>query len=218
VTAASLARLRAQLPDDAEFARAAGNRWTEVIGGAIPADLWATVRDVTEIPDGVPVGFGAARAVDGSHVVVAAAADLGGRVVSEVLEVLPAHAAADRVKSWADGNSLAVRRDGPSAGLADELERLRVQLLPVTARDEAAACMNLTDGLPAKAYTFRPHPALDAAVRVAGRRRTAGGGYVWAPTAAGASIAALDAVTMAAYAVTHRRPVLGPAQTTWAAA
>lgn len=210
-------RLRANLTNDAAFARAAGNRWTEVIGGAIDAEEWADARHAGIMPEGTPLGWGAARAADGSQVVVAAATLLpGGEVLAEVVDVLPAHGAAAAVKGWASGATLAVARNGASASLADDLERLRVDLLPMTGQAETAACGSVLDGLKARAYRFRPHPALDAAVLVTGKRRTTGGGHVWAPTAAGAPIAALEAVTSACHAVKHLRPRIGKPETRWA--
>lgn len=206
VDADAIRRLRAILTDDSEFARAAGNRWTEAIGGAIPGDQWADAQDTTELPPGAPLGWGAARAVDGSHVVVAAAAELdGGRILAEVVDVIPTHGAAGRVKDWANYATLVVSRNGPSAGLADDLERVNVALPPFTLRDESAACMSLLDGLEARAWKFRPHPTLEASRLVVGKRRTTGGGVVWAPTAEGAPIAAMEAITFACHAVRHRR-------------
>lgn len=218
ITMDSLRALRALFGDDAAgWARAAGNVWTEVIGGAIPADVWANGRTLDELPPAVPLGWGAARAADGSHVAVAAAAELGdGRLVAELVDLIPTHGAAARVKSWAAGSTLAVSRSGPSAGLADDLELARVTLLPTTTRDESAACHNLLDGLTAGAWKVRPHPDLDDAVKVTGKRRTAGGGFVWAPTAAGSPIAALEAITWATHALRHRRPVVGKPVDRWA--
>ncbi len=213
----AIRRLRANLTDDAAFARAAGNRWTEVIGGAIPADEWADARHAAAMPDTTPLGWGAARAADGSQVVVAAATrHPDGYLLAEVVDVLPAHGAADRVKGWANGATLAVARNGASASLADDLERLRVDLLPMTGQAETAACGSILDGLRARAYKFRPHPALDGAVLVTGKRRTTGGGFVWAPTAAGQPIAALEAVTSACHAVKHLRARVGKPETRWA--
>lgn len=213
----AIRRLRANLTNDAAFARAAGNRWTEVIGGAIPEDQWADARHAAAMPDEGSLGWGAARAADGSQVVVAAATELPtGEILAEVVDVLPAHGAAAAVKAWAAGATLAVARNGASASLADDLERLRVDLLPMTGQAETAAVGSLLDGLAARAYKFRPHPALDGAVLVTGKRRTTGGGFVWAPTAAGAPIAALEAVTQAAHARKHLRAPIGKPETRWA--
>lgn len=207
VTVDSMRKLRADIPDDNEFARAAGNRWTEVIGGSIPGDVWAALRWQAPIPTDAPVGYGAARAADGSQVAVAAAAQVGDVVVVEVLDILPTWGAASAVESWVQDGPLVVPSRGPSAALADDLESAGVELLPMSSADESAACSNVLDALAPKAYRYRQHPALDAAVRVAGTRTIGDGGKAWARVAAGAPIAALEAATYAVWALDHRPPV-----------
>jgi hypothetical protein len=226
ITMESLKALRELFGDDAAgWARAAGNVWTEVIGGGIPAATWAAAQTTDELEDGAPIGWGAARAGNGSHVAIAAAVQLeGGRVVAELVDLVPAHGAAERVRSWVAGDTLMVSRSGSSSGLADDLELLKVPLelwdgkraSTPTTRDEASACQTFLDSLTAGAFTVRPHPDLDTAVAVAGKRRTTGGGFVWAPTAGGFPIAALEALTWATYAVRHRRPRIGKPVDRWA--
>lgn len=208
--------LRTKLTDDAEFARAAGNRWTEVIGGAIPPDQWRDAQHPGVMPEGT-TAWGAARAGDGSHVAVVAATELAdGRVLVELVDELPAHAAADRVASWAGSETLAVSRSGASAGLADSLALLpRLQLESITTQAESAACQNVADALEARAWCVRPHKSLDAARQVVGKRRTTGGGFVWANTGEG-SIAALEAATWATHALRHRRAPVGKPMDRWA--
>lgn len=206
ITVDSLATLRAQLDDDSEFARAAGNRWTEVIGGALPAELYRLTTD--EIPAGVPVAYGAARSPAGDQVALVAAARVDGRLVLEVLEVLNrGHGAADRLASWATDGPIGTPTVGATRPLNDALHRLErgPQLVDLAGGDEAAACANLLDALRAGAATFRQHPDLDDAVRVAGRRKVGAGGWVWSQTVAGTPIATLEAATWAAWAL-DRRP------------
>lgn len=205
VTMDSLRTLRTQIPDDAEFARAAGNRWTEVIGGAIRPAQWEASREPDPIPDSAPIGYGAARAADGSHVVVAAAAELqDGTIVVEILDVVPAWGAAAVVKAWAAGDALVVGASGPSSSLVADLNELKVPMLPLSPRDESAATQRVLDALPHRGYRYRTHPALEGAVKVAGTRTVADGGKAWARVSAGAPIAALEAATYAIWAVTHR--------------
>lgn len=211
ITRESLAAMRAQFGDDVSgWARAAGNRWTEVIGGAIRAEDWRSVRHGDPVPEDAPVGYGAARAADGSQVAIAAAVDVGGVVVVEVLDVLPtAYLAAEHVAGWATDGPVALAPDGPSASLADALEHERVQLLKLTTREQTAACAHLVDAIPARGVRFREHPALDAAVRVAGKRTVSDGGFVWSRITAGAPIASLEAATYAVHALRHRKPSIG---------
>lgn len=204
ISAASLRTLRVNLTDDAEFARAAGNRWTEIIGGAISAGDWQAIRFGDAVPDAGRIGYGAARAADGSEVAIVAAIELpDGRVVVEVLEVLPtAYRAAERVKGWATDGPLAVAPAGPSGALAAELQKLKTRrLLTLTESQASAAVVNLLDSLEPRGVLFRQHPALDAAQQVAGVRNTGDGGKAWARTQAGASIAALEAAGLAVWAL-----------------
>lgn len=206
-----LRRLRSLFEGDpAGWARAAGNRWTEVIGGAIAVNDWKRSGWIDPIPDSAPVAYGAARAADGSEVVIAAAAQVDRYVVVEVLAVIPDvyGAAADVAATVGRAGTLAVDRVGPSASLADALERDGVPLLPVSSRDAVAAVANVLDAVktPDPPIRYRPHPALDAAVPIAGTRLLGDGGRVWARVAAGRSIAALEAATLAVWSLGHRKP------------
>lgn len=201
----ALRGLRDTFGDDAAgWARAAGNRWTEVIGGEITAAAWDAVRWTDPIPDDAPVGFGAARAIDGSEVAIVAAADLGHTIVVEVLDVISTHNADEAVDHWTSDGPLGVDPIGPSAGLADALTRRGRNLVPISGSVLSAATSNVLDALGSKAIRYRRHPALDNAVKVAGTRRLGDGGKAWARTKAGASIAALEAATLAVWAVGHR--------------
>lgn len=220
----SLEALRTNLDDPSEFARAGGNRWTEAIAGAISWPLWETRRYEHEIPDDAPLGWGAARATDGQHVVIAAAAevddpDLGPVVVAEVVDVVPVHEGAAVVKHYAAGSSVAVNPTGASAALWDELNTLKVrqtfvvgpkgELRTFTDRDAGVACVNTLDAITAGRIRFRRHDALDAAARVAGTRVVGDGGKAWARVAAGAPVAAIEACSNAAWALGHRPPKTG---------
>lgn len=206
ITTASIRKLRTQLTDDAEFARAAGNRWTEIIGGAISSPVWESVREPDPIPADAPVGYGVARADDGSQVAVAVAAELrDGSIVVEILEILPTgYMAAAHVLGWSGSDTVAIARGGADAGLADELERLKPDTILLSTTQAAAGVSNLLDALRPRRYRFRRHPDLDAAVQVAATRTQGDGGKAWAHAKGGASIAPLKAATAAAWAVTHR--------------
>lgn len=212
ITRRSIEALRTLFVDDAQFARAAGNRWTEAIGGAIPWPDWERNRYADPVPDDVPVGYGAARSVDGNGVAVAAAAQVDDVVVVELLDVLPMRGAAGAVDAWTSDGPLAVDRYGPSANLADAVTSIGRDLVPLSTRDVSAACANVIDALATRQIRYRRHPALDGAVQVAGRRRIGDGGFVWArSTAEGiASTAPLEAATLAVWALGHR-PATAPA-------
>lgn len=186
--------------DPAGWARAAGNRWTEAIGGAISLDVWRTRRHADTIPNDAPVAYGAARSADGTQTVIAAAARVDGRVVVEIVAVLAGgYGAADHVKALCTDGPVGVCPDGPSAALHKAVERLRrIRLVSFPTRNYSAACLGLVDALEAGAYRFRQHTALDAAVAVAAKRALGDGGWVWSRTSSEAHIAALEAATLAA--------------------
>lgn len=206
VDADALRKLRTLLPDDAEYARAAGNRWTEIIGGAINATKYRAARLDAPIPDGAPIGYGAARAVDGSEVALVAAARVGDEIVVEVLDVMPVYGAADTIKQWVGTAMVAVPPTGPNGPLYDACKLAKVKLAPMKGTDASAGVGTVLDMLDGGGLRFRPHVALDAAVKVAGTRRVGDGGKAWALVQAGASIAALDAATSAVWALQHRAP------------
>jgi hypothetical protein len=213
VTVDSLRRLRDTLGDPAAFARAAGNRWTEVIGSAIDSGVWAVVchPGVPEIQPGSRLAYGAARSPDGSMVAIAVAAELDGRIIAEVLQTLPtAYRAAEHVLRWANGSKIVLDPTGASASLSADLERAGARNVQrLTPRDAAAACSDLLDGLKVSAHLFRPHPDLEAARLVAGVRTVSGGGVAWTRTALGAPTAPLEAVTYAIRGL-HRPPAETP--------
>lgn len=210
---ASLRALRQTFGDDAAgWARAAGNRWTEVIGGAIPADVYEGAQWADPVPEGTPVGYGAATSLDRTETAIVAAVELDdGRVVVEVIDVVPhGHGVHDKVASWCHDGPAAVDPVGPSATLWDNLRtRTRTNVMPLTTGDVTAACAGFGDGLADGSIKVRRHPALDAAVAVAVKRNVRDGAFVWARRAAGASVAALEAATLAVWAVRHRPPATG---------
>lgn len=211
----SLRALRNQFGknDTAGWARAAGNRWTEVIGGAIPAELYQAAKWIDPIPDGVKVGYGAATSADRTETVVAAAAEVAGHIVIEILDVIGRPwGAAPQVAAWATDGQVAVDRVGPSASLADGLELERVDLVDFGTREATAAAANFLDGLEAGIIKIRPHPSIDAAVKVAVKRSTQDGAFLWARQSAGSSVAAIEAAGNAAFALGHRPvPAAAPA-------
>lgn len=212
ITVGALKKLRSKLPDDAEYARAAGNRWTEIIGGAISADLMKRARYDHEIPEGVRFGWGAATSADRTETVIVAAAKVGELVVCEVSEVIPnAYGAAPVVAGWAGGDPVAIDKVGPSAPLAEAVGKLpRVNLLDVSLREAQTAAANQLDGMEAGVFKFRPHPAFTEAAKVVVKRHVGDGGFLWSRAKAGASIAAWEAAGLAAYAAGVSKPQVKP--------
>lgn len=206
ITVAALKKLRTKIPDDAEYARAAGNRWTEVIGGAVDANVWARGRYADPIPEGVKLGYGAATSADRTETAIVVAARVGELIVGEVLQIIhQPYGAATLVAGWATDGPVAVDRQGPSASLADALTTdTAANVMDIGTREATAAAASLLDGLNAGFVKYRQHPALDAAAKVVVKRSTQDGAFLWARSSASASIAAFEAFGLAAYAVGHR--------------
>lgn len=196
----ALLRLRAQVPDQDGWARSAGNRWTSIIGAAIDARLWESLRYADPLPEDAVLGWGAARAEDGSHVVIACAAQLpDGRVVVEVADVLPtAWRAADAVAGWIDRDRCGIDGSGPSAALAEQLARKELPNVDIlSGRQASASCQDIIDAMADRQVLFRQRPELDAAAAVAQTRPTGDGGKAWSRSTSAGSVAALEAATWA---------------------
>lgn len=212
VTMDSLRALRDLFAGDpAGWARAAGNRWTEIIGGAIRVPDWERHRSLIPIPDDARAVYGAARAADGSEVVLVAAAQVDRRVIVQELGTYPDPTLAAELiagaVSWDD--LVAVDPVGPSAGLAADLDRLKVNRPKFTSSDVSGAVSTLLDSLrsPEGRIKFYPSPGLDASARVVGTRKLGDGGVAWARVGSGASIAAIEAATLAVRALEAQEPL-----------
>lgn len=196
----------------AEFARAYGNRATGAGERVLPAPAWDAAGTLDPLPPGRPA-FAAAVSRDGTvGAIVAAVAGPDGVPWCEVIEHRPGRAwLAPRlleITSRHDAVGVAVDRKGPAAPVADALELAGLTLLPLAGPDYAAACQDVLDRVTATVPTLRHrrHAALDDAADVAGRRTVADGAWVWSRSASTGDICALEAMTLAAWAVA-RNPV-----------
>jgi hypothetical protein len=210
----SLERARASLPPG-EFARAYGNRATGAGERVIPLEPWLAARTDEQLPPGRPA-YGVAVAADGSAGAVAAAV-LGPDGVPwvEIIEHRPGRSwLVDRVRGLRDqGQGVAADRLGPAAPVVDQLELAGVEVLPLVRADYAAACQDLFDRVADPAgprLRHRTHAALDDAADIAGKRLGGDGGWVWSRTRSAGDISALEAATLAAWAVL-RNPAPAPA-------
>ncbi|WP_253792489.1 terminase large subunit domain-containing protein [Nocardia amikacinitolerans] len=206
----ALKRARDQLGDKpGEFARAYGNRRTGAGERLFPR--WDEAQTTARIPDAARPAFGAAVSIDRSETAIVAAAVVDGLPVVELIECRPGTSwAAPRIRDLAAGHrnhGVAVDRVGPSVTLADDLDRLGVELLPIVTRDITAAAANLldrmnpVDGGPV-AIRFRTDPAFSAAADIAALRPV-GDAFALSRRSAG-SIASLEAAALAAYALDHQ--------------
>jgi len=198
-----------------EFARAYGNRWVHNVSRVIPADVWAAAADETQpLPSTRTLALGFDVALDRSDAaIVAAWRDDAGYLRLEVAEARPASGwlstrLVEMGGKW-QPRAIAYDAAGPALDVADAASRAGVELAPLKAREYAAACAALLQGLVDGKVRYRPHPGLDDAAAVAGKR-TLGDAWAWARRTAATSLAPLTAATVAAWALDHAPAPVGP--------
>jgi hypothetical protein len=129
----------------------------------------------------------------------------------EIIEHRPGRSwLVDRVQALRDkGEGVVGDRLGPAAPVVDQLELAGVELIPLGGGDYPAACQDLYDRVTDPAgprLRHRMHGALDDAADIAGKRLRGDGAWVWSRTRSAGDISALEAATLAAWAVL-RNPV-----------
>lgn len=211
---AEFIREQAEVLPGGEFARAYGNRRTLSSERVIPLAAWLAAQTMVPIPPSAPVAFGAAIDIDRTETVIAACAVVDGLPMLEIVDRRPGTSwAADRLAQLVDDHAASppvVDPVGPSGTLHDELVGRGFDLPTFTVRDLTRACAQLMDRLthtdangdPDPTVAIRPSDALDFAADVATQRRV---GDAWAWQRSGsASIAALEAATLALHGASHR--------------
>ena len=91
---------------------------------------------------------------------------------------------------------------GPALDVADALARTGLELEGLKARDYAAACAQLLEGLCDGRVRYRPHPMLDEAAASA-TRRALGDAWAWGRRQTSTSLATLTAATVALWTFDH---------------
>jgi hypothetical protein len=200
-----------------EFARAYGNRWVSMVSRVIPLQAWRDAADPdAPVPEVGRVALGFDVALDRADAaIVAAWRDDDGVARIEVAAYEPgvgwlADRASELSERWrpvAFGYDAA----GPAIDVADVLARRGLTVEGLKARDYAAACSGLLDGITSTPPTvrIRPHAALDHAAGGAARRSVADA-WAWGRRQSGVSIAALTAATVALWAFDHAPADTGP--------
>lgn len=213
VDMASLEDARAQLGATAEFARGYGNRATGSMERLIPLDAWQSVQSSDAIPPDAEISFGAAIDIDRTQGAIAAGwISPDGEPMLEVIDVRPG-------TSWMRERLAELRQRhrsagtcvdpvGPSGPLADELTRTArpgdgLELIPINARDLTSTSAEFYDRVLTGRIKIRPDRDLDLAAEIVARRRL-GDAWTWSRRGSSGSIAALEAVTLAMYAASHR--------------
>lgn len=215
-----LTNARAQL-SEGEYLRAFGNRRTTVFERLIPLELVELATVTTDLPPGRPV-FGAAVSFERDDaVIVACALDSTGVPVCEVIEQWPhTEGVPERLAQLADRHDshVVIAQDGPSAPVADAAERLGAVVTRVGAAELSAATGDMLDRLRRPSVDpqlgpgvlLRAHPAFTAALDAV-TLRTAGDRIAWSRRGSAASVAALEAATLAVLAaLTRPKPPVAP--------
>lgn len=199
-----------------EFARAYGNRPTGARERFIPLEAWQSAQSEMMIPDDAPVVFGAAVSMDRTEVAIAAAAFADdGIPIVEMVDVRPGTGwAAKRLEKLVEKHGAPaplVDRIGPSGTLVDQLKQADLEPPKFYARDLSTACADFmdritrvdVDGVAAPDIRIRPDESLDMAAELAEQRRM-GDAWAWDRKRPAGSIAALEAATLALFALMHR--------------
>ena len=199
-----------------EFARAYGNRPTGARERFIPLEAWQSAQSEKMIPDDAPVVFGAAVSMDRTEVAIAAAAwGDDGIPIIEIVDVRPGTGwALNRLQKLVERHDAPpplVDKIGPSGTLADQLRQADLEPPKFFARDLSTACAELmdritrvdVDGVAAPDIHIRPDESLDMAAELAEQRRM-GDAWAWDRKRPAGSIAALEAATLALFALMHR--------------
>ena len=212
--ASILVKARAQLPTAGEFLRAYGNRRTKTFERLIPVELVELATVTTELPDGTPM-FGAAVSFDRDDVVIVAGVeDIDGVPVVEVVDRLDSteHAGA-RLAELCDrhGGHVALAPAGPAGSVADDAERRDAPVLRVNDAALSVATVDFLDRIrrpqadpdARPGVRLRAHSAFTDAFDAA-TLRTAGDRQFWSRRASAGSVAAVEAATLAVYALANR--------------
>lgn len=192
----------------AEFLRAYGNVWTMTADTVIPAHLWSAGRAEIPRPEPGQLALGYGVALDRSDAAIGAAwRDGEDRICVDVITHAPGAAwLPDRLRQVAPAWRAPVGydRNGPALAVADELARDTdpLALIGTQTREHALACSTLLAAIEDGRLRHPGDPVLDAAVAAAATR-TLGDGFAWSRRTSAASIAALDAVTAALWALDH---------------
>lgn len=220
----TLRRAAAQLPPG-EFARAFGNRRTLAAERLIDPTRFGDCQTDAPIPDSARPAFGAAVSIDRSETAIVAAALVDGVPLVEVIDCRPGTSwAGPRLQQLSASHlniGLAIDRNGPSATLADSVVVAGLDVLPIGTREMTTAAANLLDLIDPPGDTvaagigpigatplirFRTDPAFDLAVDVV-TKRAVGDAFAFARLGSGgASIAVLEAASLAVYALLHQPP------------
>jgi hypothetical protein len=203
-----------------EFKRAYGNRKTGATERVMPEADWKAAATAAPLPAGA-ICFAAAVAMDGMDTTITATGLADGRKITEVVDHRSGTGwALERIKELhaKHGAPFVIDTYGPSADLADKVERAGIPLIPVKTSSVSAACQAVYAGIVpprnapagwAPIWHYRPHVALDEAAELAAKRSVGDGAWCWGRRASVGSISALEAATLGTWGIDHMPEIAG---------
>jgi hypothetical protein len=221
---ASVARLRENLPSDDAWRREALGVWDEdTAATVIKSKRWrALAVDPGAAPRVGPVAYGVKFSSDGARVGCGVARlSESGSVHVEALGVTSMDEGTASLVAWLAARARTgwIAIDG-KAGAGDLLNELVAAGVPrrrihLVSTDEAiTAHAGFFRAVQEKSLTHIAQPGLDAAVRVAVKRKIgAAGGWGWQSVSADGDVTALDTVTIARHAIVTRKHPTGQGRT-----
>lgn len=203
----------------AGFARAYGNSPSRSRVSIVPDAVLDAAETDVPIPATAPVVIAAAVSWNRDMVAIVAAAMVDGVPVAEVIAERPGTAwAASAIAALVRAQrpvAVLVDRVGPSATLADELDRDDIELLPLSGRDVSMAADDLMQRLTDESgprVRWRPSAALRTEWGGAVLRPVADAGNVFSRRRSAGSIARIEALMLAVHGLTHQPEPPTPAR------
>lgn len=196
-----------------DFLRAFGNYWTAATDQIIPEHDWQLLR--------VPVDAWTAPDLGSTRLALAVSPD--GRDASLGVAWRPRPGAPARVDvvdarpgtSWVDERAAELRTRwritspvvtdsaGPVLDVADRLRRKGIEVEALPTRSFVASCSAFLAAVLRRDVEHVGRPDLDRSVRAAARRQVGDGGWAWSRLHSAATIAPLEAVTLALWGLDH---------------
>jgi hypothetical protein len=211
----SILRMRKNLKDDASWRREALGIWdTNVVSRVFPFDQWSTLRTTTPPMVGM-VAYGVKFSLDGARVALSAAVQPeDGPVYIECLGV------ADTAQgtAWLVEKLAAQPRNGPAivvdgkSGAGDFVNSLKAsrvsprRIVVPTVDDVIAAHSGMLTAIRQRELEHSGQPGLDAAVKVAVKRKIGNyGGWGVEPATPDGDVVAIESAILARHGVTSMK-------------
>jgi len=196
-----------------DFLRAFGNYWTTATDQIIPEHDWQLLRvpvDAWTAPDLGSTRLAVAVSPDGrdASIGVAWRPRPGSPARVDVVDARPGTSWVDERVSelrerWRITSPVVTDSAGPVLDVADRLRRKGIEVEALPMRSFVASCSSFLSYVLRRDVEHVGRPDLDRAVRAAARRQVGDGGWAWSRLNSAATIAPLEAVTLALWGLDH---------------